>query len=346
MEHLLLEVWQRRRGRTLTLEAYAASGGVEGALARRANAIYGAMSPERQAVARRVLLRLTQPGEGTEDTRRRATRAELVTRPGEEDEVDAVVGALAEARLLTTSTDEATGQPVVDVTHEALIRGWPELRGWINDDREQLRLHRRLSDAATEWDAGGRDDGQLYRGAPLARLGGPRRVGPQRAGAGLPRREPRARRAGAGDAAPAHPDHDRRAGGRARRSSPRSAIFAFIQRNDATDQRDLAQSRQLAGSSAPARQRDPELATLLAESAYAAAPTAEAEESLRQGVHDSAVRAALRIPDDVPTSAVLAAPGRIAIMSQSGDAPALGLRERSARRLAGVGRQDRGRGTP
>ena len=72
MEHLLLEVWQRRRGRTLTLEAYAASGGVEGALARRANAIYGAMSPERQAVARRVLLRLTQPGEGTEDTRRRA----------------------------------------------------------------------------------------------------------------------------------------------------------------------------------------------------------------------------------------------------------------------------------
>ncbi|HSI31425.1 MAG TPA: protein kinase, partial [Miltoncostaeaceae bacterium] len=143
MEHLLVEVWQRRRGRTLTLEAYAASGGVEGALARRANSIYGAMSPERQAVARRVLLRLTQPGEGTEDTRRRATRAELVTRPGEEEEVDAVIGALAEARLVTTSTDEATGQPVVDVTHEALIRGWPELRGWINDDREQLRLHRR-----------------------------------------------------------------------------------------------------------------------------------------------------------------------------------------------------------
>ena len=168
MEHLLLEVWQRRRGRTLTLEAYAASGGVEGALARSANAIYGGMSPERQVVARRVLLRLTQPGEGTEDTRRRATRAELITRPGEEDEVDAVIASLAEARLLTTGSDPATGEPIVDVTHEALIRGWPELRGWINDDREQLRLHRRLSDAATDWDAGGRDDGQLYRGAPLA----------------------------------------------------------------------------------------------------------------------------------------------------------------------------------
>ena len=148
MEHVLLEVWQRRRGRMLTLEAYADSGGVEGALARRANEIYGAMSPERQAVARRVLLRLTQPGEGTEDTRRRADRAPSWSRePGEEAEVDAVVGALAEARLLTTGTDEATGEPVVDVTHEALIRGWPELRGWINDSREQPpRLERRLSD--------------------------------------------------------------------------------------------------------------------------------------------------------------------------------------------------------
>ena len=193
MEHLLLEVWQRRRGRTLTLEAYAASGGVEGALARRANAIYGGMSPERQAVARRVLLRLTQPGEGTEDTRRRAERRELVTRPGEEDDVDAVVASLAEARLLTTGSDEATGEPVVDVTHEALIRGWPELRGWINDDREQLRLHRRLSEAATEWDARRARGGNAVPRRPARRRGRAGTERPQRAGAGLPRREPGAR---------------------------------------------------------------------------------------------------------------------------------------------------------
>ena len=250
MEHLLLEVWQRRRGRTLTLEAYAASGGVEGALARRANSIYGAMSPERQAVARRVLLRLTQPGEGTEDTRRRATRAELITRPGEEDEVDAVVGALAEARLLTTGKDEATGEPVVDVTHEALIRGWPELRGWINDDREQLRLHRRLSDAATEWDAGGRDDGQLYRGAPLARLGGPRRVATSTSWSGGS--SPRAASGLSGSARPG-------ASGRGSLSARWRSALAIVAvlgdlapsspRQDATDQRDVAQSRQLATES-------------------------------------------------------------------------------------------------
>ncbi len=317
MEHLLVEVWQRRRGRTLTLEAYAASGGVEGALARRANTIYGAMSPERQAVARRVLLRLTQPGEGTEDTRRRATRAELVTRPGEEAEVNAVVASLAEARLLTTGKDEATGGPVVNVTHEALIRGWPELRGWINDDREQLRMHRRLSDAAADWDAGGRDEGQLYRGAPLAVWEG--------------RDETDLNELERGFLAASRERVERERASRRKRTRvligslagvaaiiAAIAVFAFVQRNDAADQRDLANSRQLAGSSVLARERDPELATLLGENAYATAPTVEAEESLRQGVHDSRVRAALRITDDVPTSAVLAAPGRIAIMGQSG----------------------------
>ncbi|HSJ74007.1 MAG TPA: hypothetical protein VK904_06795, partial [Miltoncostaeaceae bacterium] len=248
MEHLLVEVWQRRRGRTLTLEAYAASGGVEGALARRANAIYGAMSPQRQAVARRVLLRLTQPGEGTEDTRRRATRGELVTRPGEGDEVNAVVGALAEARLLTTSTDEASGEPVVDVTHEALIRGWPELRGWINDDREQLRLHRRLSDAATEWDAGGRDDGQLFRGAPLVVWEG--------------RDESDLNELERGFLAASRQRLERERATRRKRTRiligalagvaaiiAGIAVFALVQRNEAADQRDVATSRQLAGSS-------------------------------------------------------------------------------------------------
>ena len=83
LEYLLLELWRRRRGRLLTLEAYAACGGVGGALARRANGVYAGLGPDDQEVARQVLLRLTQPGEGTEDTRRRAPLAELARAPTE-----------------------------------------------------------------------------------------------------------------------------------------------------------------------------------------------------------------------------------------------------------------------
>jgi WD40 repeat protein/DNA-binding SARP family transcriptional activator len=162
LQHALLETWERRRGRRLTLEGYRASGGVQGAIAQRAETIYAGLPPEAQAVVRRIMLRLTQPGQGTEDTRRRAWRSELIPHPEDEAAVDSVLNALADARLITT--DEAS----VDVAHEALIRGWPRLRQWLDEDREGLRIQHQLAEEAREWAALNRDEGALYRGARLA----------------------------------------------------------------------------------------------------------------------------------------------------------------------------------
>jgi WD40 repeat protein len=168
LEHALLETWERRRAGMLTLEGYRESGGVEGALAQRADEVFDGFSPAEQAVTRRVLLRLIQPGDGTEDTRRRAPLAEMFTSPADRPIVERVVQALADARLLTTSTSDAAGVVVVDVAHEALIRGWPRLRGWLDDHRAALRVHRRLTDAAFEWEQRQRDPNVLYRGVRLA----------------------------------------------------------------------------------------------------------------------------------------------------------------------------------
>lgn len=134
LQHALIELWERRRGTLMTLEGYRETGGVAGAIAKRADAVYDGLSPDQRAIARRVLLRLTQPGEGTEDTRRRATLAELATDPAEAAAVETVVGALVDARLLTTTADD-DGTTWIDVAHEALIRGWPRLRAWIDEDR-------------------------------------------------------------------------------------------------------------------------------------------------------------------------------------------------------------------
>src|SRR5918997_6753502 len=168
LEHALLEVWQRRVGDQLTLDGYVRAGRVEGAVAQRAESVYASFTPAQQKLARRMLLRLTQPGEGSEDTRRRASQREL--QPTEADGIDnfdMVLGRLVDARLLTTGRDE-TNQQVVDVSHEALIRGWPRLQGWIDADRAGLLTHRRLTDAAQEWDTLTRDPAALYRGARLA----------------------------------------------------------------------------------------------------------------------------------------------------------------------------------
>lgn len=167
LQHTLLELWERRERYRLTFAAYREIGGVQGAIAHRAESIYTGFDPAQQAITRRVLLRLTQPGEGTEDTRRRVHKNELLPTGERAETTEAVIQTLADARLVTTSRDMATGEEQVDVSHEALIRGWPRLREWIEEDRAGLRTHRRLTEAANEWEENNRDESYLYRGARL-----------------------------------------------------------------------------------------------------------------------------------------------------------------------------------
>jgi WD40 repeat protein/transcriptional regulator with XRE-family HTH domain len=165
LSHALLATWQRRRGRTMTLSGYTASGGVRGAIAETAEVVfYDQLESEQREVARQIFLRLTELGgeTSTADTRRRVSFDELVSKPDDREMVHEVLLTLADARLITTDRDTA------EVAHEALIREWPTLRGWLEEDREGLRLHRRLTETAQEWDTLGRDPGVLYRGARLA----------------------------------------------------------------------------------------------------------------------------------------------------------------------------------
>ena len=165
LSHALLETWQRRRGRTLTLSGYASSGGVRGAIAETAETVFtDQFTQEQQGIARRIFLRLTEFGDEsvTADTRRRATFNELILKPDEAATTHAVLKALADARLITTSEDSA------EVAHEALIREWPTLRTWLEDNREGLRLHRHLTESAQEWLGMEQETDMLYRGARLA----------------------------------------------------------------------------------------------------------------------------------------------------------------------------------
>lgn len=164
LSHALMEIWQKRRGRMMTLSGYTSSGGIRGAIAETAEAVFAdQFTREQQEIARRIFLRLTELGEETDtgDTRRRAKFDELILKPEEKDRTQTVLKALADARLITTSEDS------VEVVHEALIREWPTLRNWLEDNREGLRLHRHLTEAAHEWADMNREPEILYRGARL-----------------------------------------------------------------------------------------------------------------------------------------------------------------------------------
>jgi WD40 repeat protein/tRNA A-37 threonylcarbamoyl transferase component Bud32 len=156
----LLELWQKREDNTLTLAAYRESGGVRGAVARLAEGTYARIPDERKPIVHAIMLRLVGEGEAAAPVRRRAPLAELDLERNED--VADVLATLADSRLVTV------GEGSVEVAHEALLREWPRLREWIEEDTEGRRLRRHITQAATEWHAAGRDRGELYRGARLA----------------------------------------------------------------------------------------------------------------------------------------------------------------------------------
>jgi formylglycine-generating enzyme required for sulfatase activity len=168
LQFALKELWNRRTGRKLTTEGYRAIGGVTGALKRKADEVYSRLSEPQQRICRRIFLRLTQPGEGTEDTKRRVPLSELRPEAGSLAEVEAVLFDLSEAETRLVTGEAEGGEEFFEVAHEALIRGWPELRTWIEADRAALLTQRRLTDAANEWIKKNRDASFLLAGARLA----------------------------------------------------------------------------------------------------------------------------------------------------------------------------------
>ncbi|MBZ0274779.1 MAG: serine/threonine-protein kinase PknK, partial [Anaerolineae bacterium] len=122
LQYALSELYERREGRLLTLKAYKESGGVLGALSRRAEEIFENLDEAGKEAARQLFLRLVTVGEGAEDTRRRIRQSEILLVTDENDPARRVIDRFGQYRLLTFDNDPATRVPTVEVAHEALIR--------------------------------------------------------------------------------------------------------------------------------------------------------------------------------------------------------------------------------
>jgi hypothetical protein len=173
LQYTLTELWKQRSDNSLRVKTYAQLGGVMGSLKKRATEVYESFSEVQKAAVRHIFLSLTQLGEGTEDTRRRVLKLDLVNERYPEALIDEVVQRLANEKLIVTSEmvekGEASGRvAVVDVAHEALIRHWDILRKWIEADRDNLRQKRKIEAAAEEWRERGKSKDYLLQGKLLA----------------------------------------------------------------------------------------------------------------------------------------------------------------------------------
>jgi WD40 repeat protein len=281
LSHALLATWQQRAGRLLTISAYHATGGVWQAVTRTAEKAYTELGPSHRQVAERILMHLVRIGDGTEDTRRCGSLADLASAHPDTDpeSIECVIHHFADERLLTVYED------TVQITHEALVRAWPRLRDWIDADRAGLLVRQELVEAAARWDREDRDPAALYRGTRLA-------VARDWAGA-RGGREVAPLAAEFLDTSVQHElaEQDvRRRAGRSRQLLAIVTILSLLiatlatyslrKRTEASHSRALALSRLLADRADGVRGADVSIAMQLSLAAYQAAPTFEARSSL------------------------------------------------------------------
>ncbi|WP_188190097.1 caspase, EACC1-associated type [Nonomuraea sp. SYSU D8015] len=306
LSHALLATWQRRSGGVLTMAGYRSAGGVTGAVAMSAEDTLRGLGAEFEPLARDLLLRLVRVDDQLGGTSQRVTLAELA--PEAPSVGGQVMAELVRSRLVVVAGGEA------ELSHEALIRAWPRLGGWIDARRAGLLVRHRLAEDAAAWRREGEDPALLYTDSRLATAqamvaalpapGGPRPATGGPAGARGPARPGAPVQRGPGDGAITDVERAFLAASRRRqrrRSTISRAVIAALsvlllaalsggglalwqsaQSNTragaAATQRDQALSRQLA--MAAATLPDTSLAAQLALSAYRISPTAEARGAL------------------------------------------------------------------
>lgn len=162
LSHALYQTWNRQRDATLTVASYDQAGGAEGSIAATAEHVYESrLDADGRRLARLLFRSLVNPTDGGPDTRRRMSTVEL----GEFRELagsGAVIDELLGARLVTVDGDG------LEVAHEAIISAWPRLRGWIDEERSELVLERRIAAQAAAWERSGRQEADLLRLGRLA----------------------------------------------------------------------------------------------------------------------------------------------------------------------------------
>jgi hypothetical protein len=137
-------------------------------VAASANKVYNELTAQQQKLARRLFLSLVHIAADTADTRRRITITELLANHDDAlaTEMEDVLDCFVAQRLITADANTETS--TVEISHEALLTAWPQLRAWLDSDRAGLLIARQLTEAAAAWHREHRDPAALYGGTRLA----------------------------------------------------------------------------------------------------------------------------------------------------------------------------------
>ncbi|MEV0177213.1 trypsin-like peptidase domain-containing protein [Streptomyces sp. NPDC050803] len=173
LQFALGELWEGRRDGVLQHLTYERMQGVGGGLSRWADRALERIDSAQMPLARRglrLLVHLGDESQGTPDSRWRRPIAALAAEE-ERAPMAAVMGRLADERIVVTSLDRQSGEEMVELIHDALLREWGTLKHWIRTDREFLGWLQGLEQQRHSWwqsdGPDGHDTGRLLRGRDL-----------------------------------------------------------------------------------------------------------------------------------------------------------------------------------
>jgi formylglycine-generating enzyme required for sulfatase activity/archaellum biogenesis ATPase FlaH len=167
LQFALLKLWDNRERNRITWDAYRRIGGVMEALENTAEEIYTNMLPEEQVTTKRIMMRLVQPSQGLEVTRARISRRSLYQAGEATDRVDRALQKWIDAHLIHLTKGDTKEEDQLEVAHEALVRNWPRMVDWLDEERILLRHRQRLTTQAEHWAENNREPELLLRGSAL-----------------------------------------------------------------------------------------------------------------------------------------------------------------------------------
>ena len=280
LSQAMVLTWEVREGNRLTSHGYGQTGGVSRAVQTGADKAYDALPAIQQALAREILRSMTVASRDGRLARRPVTRADLYSEFSgvDHEQVNAVLEAFAAGRLMILNDDTA------QIAHDVLLHAWPRLRAWLEEDQASWILYGQLADASAAWKDNNSDPAFVYRGAQLATV--------QKAAATWA--ENPARSPGLTRTQRDFLEASKRAAARSARqrrilatslvllliAASTLAVLAGWSASNANQQRNNAESAELAAQSEQLGSTDPATAALLAAAAWRIAHTEQARESM------------------------------------------------------------------
>ena len=167
LQFALTQIWEGLLTGIAPIETLRKIGGVGGALAKKAQEAYDVLKTDQEKqIARSIFLRLILLNDGNRATKCRVGMSGLLIDGHTEQLIHKVVEHFTDpkARILVTSAPiENPKLETVEISHEALIDNWEELKSWLNKNEKAKLQWQEIDRLSKKWESRDRSKDYLLQ---------------------------------------------------------------------------------------------------------------------------------------------------------------------------------------